>query len=129
MIKKLFLIIAMGALCAAVSFAATARQTADNPYAAYCGEYLFDISAFDSAGTLTVKVYYANGQFFLQSSRSETPDVPTPVEGQEGKFFIEDPDEGHWDIEFLKNDEGKFAKLHLINPGLGLDLTGEKIEK
>ncbi|MBN1938921.1 MAG: hypothetical protein JW843_05000 [Candidatus Aminicenantes bacterium] len=124
---RLFVTIAI--FCSALSFALEPGQGTDNPFAAYCGEYLFDISAFDSGGTLTVKVSYANGQFFFQSSRSDTADVPTPVEGKEGKFFIDDPDEGHWDIEFLKNAEGKYTRLHLVNEGLGLDLTGDRIEK
>jgi len=127
--KRVGILMMVAAFCTAFSYASGQQGTkTDNPYAALCGEYLFDLSAIDS-GSLNVKAFFENGQFFLQSSRSETPDVLTPVEGKEMKFTLDDPDEGRWDIEFMKNEAGKVTRLHLVNTGLGLDITGDKIEK
>jgi len=127
--KRVGILMLVASFCAAFSYASGQQGTKpDHPYAALCGEYLFDLSAIDS-GSLNVKAFFENGQFFLQSSRSETPDVLTPVEGKEMKFTLDDPDEGRWDIEFMKNDAGKVTRLHLVNTGLGLDITGDKIEK
>jgi len=101
------------------------KKAADR-YAAYCGEYQFDLSSY-GAGILTAKVYVENDSLYIWADKSEPPDVVSPVENSPTKFFLDDPDEGHWDIEFLKDDRGKFTKCRLINAGLGIDVVGEKI--
>jgi hypothetical protein len=51
-----------------------------------------------------------------------------PVEGKEFEFTVEDPDEGTYQIKFLKDDTGKFTKCHLFNDLMGMDVTGTKVE-
>ena len=99
---------------------------AQEKYAAFCGEYSFDLSAL-GAGTITAKFYAENDLFYAWASSSDSPDVLSPVEGKPEKFFIDDPDEGHWDFEFLKDDSGKFAKCRIVNEGMGIDVVGQRI--
>lgn len=95
-------------------------------YAAYCGEYQFDLASY-GIGTVTARVYAENDVLYIWASTSDDPDVLSPVEGQPAKFFIDDPDEGHWDIEFLKDDAGKYSKCHIVNTGAGIDAVGQRI--
>jgi hypothetical protein len=52
----------------------------------------------------------------------------TPVEGEKYKFFIDDDEEGHYDVIFLKDEGGKYTKCRVVNEGMGLDSTGTKIK-
>jgi len=123
--KRALTIFALAALCVAFSFAAGPQEKKAGPYDAYCGEYEFDMSAY-GGDQLLVKVFVENGQLMVWGDRSEPAEACTPVEGNPTKFTLEDPDEGHWDIEFLKDEKGNFTKCHLVNPGLGIDVTGNK---
>ncbi len=122
-------------LAAAAVLIANLALSADPPaqdkkpegkYAALCGEYSFDLSAY-GIGTIQAKVYVENDYLYVWASTSDSPDLLSPVEGQPAKFFIDDPDEGHWDFEFLKDDSGKYTKLRIVNAGMGIDSTGTRI--
>lgn len=95
-------------------------------YAALCGEYQFDLASL-GLGTITAKVYVENDVLRIWANTSDDPDTLNPVEGQPAKFFIDDPEEGHWDFEFLKDDAGKFTRLRLVNGGMGIDTVGQRI--
>ena len=126
--KRAWIFLAAAGLIAAYSFASEPQvKKAADKYAAYCGEYSFDLSSY-GAGLLTAKVYVENDAFYIWADKSEPPDVMNPVESEPTKFFLDDPEEGHWDIEFLKDDQGKFTKCRLVNTGLGIDVIGEKID-
>jgi hypothetical protein len=119
--------LAAAVLIAACSFASAAQdQKPAEKYAPYCGEYQFDLTAYGAA-IITAKVYVENDLLYIWADKSEPPDVMTPVENAPTKFFLDDPDEGHWDIEFLKDDQGKFSKCRLVNTGLGVDVVGDRI--
>jgi hypothetical protein len=126
--KRARVFLAAATLIAAFSFASgTQAIKAANKYAAYCGEYSFDLSSY-GAGLITAKFYVENDSFYIWADKSEPPDVMSPVENEPTKYFLDDPEEGHWDIEFLEDDQGKFTKCRLVNPGLGINVVGEKID-
>lgn len=119
---------AAAALIALVSIASEPQgKKAAEKYAAYCGEYQFDLTSYGE-GIITVQVYVENDSLYLWADKSEPPGVVSPVENSETKFFLDDPDEGHWDIEFLKDDQGKFTLCRLINKGFDIDVVGRKID-
>ena len=125
-LKRACVFLLASALIVAFSFAAEPQEKkAADKYAPYCGEYQFDLTSY-GAGLIAAKVYVENDALYIWADRSEPPDVMNPVENVPTKFFLDDPDEGHWDIEFLKDDQGKFTKCRLINAGLGIDVVGEK---
>ncbi len=126
--KRAILFLTAAALIAAFSFASgiQEKKPADK-YAAFCGDYRFDLTSF-GAPVITAKVYVENDELYVHTDTSDSPDRLSPVENEPAKFFIDDPDEGHWDFEFLKNDEGKFTKCRIINSGMGIDAVGEKID-
>jgi len=126
--KRAILFLAAAALIAAFSFASGSQEKkAADKYAAFCGEYRFDLTSY-GAGLITAEFYVKNDAFYIWADKSEPPDVMSPVENEPTKFFLDDPEEGHWDIEFLKDDQGKFTKCRLVNTGLGIDVIGEKID-
>jgi hypothetical protein len=125
--KRTMVILAAATLIAAFVFASGPQEKrAADKYAAYCGQYSFDLSSY-GVGAITVKVYVENEGIYIWADTSDSPDLMNPVENSETKFFLDDPDEGHWDFEFLKDDAGKFTKCHIINAEMGIDSVGEKI--
>ena len=126
--KRALVFLTAAVLIAALSFASGIqdKKPADK-YAAYCGQFQFDLASL-GAGTITAKFYVENDALYVQSDTSDSPDQLSPVENEPAKFFIDDPDEGHWDFEFLKDDKGKFSKCRIINTGMGVDTIGEKID-
>lgn len=101
------------------------KKAADR-YAALCGDYRFDLTAY-GADMVTARFYVENEEFFVQASTSQNPDLLSAAEGQPLKFFLDDPDEGHWDFEFLKDADGKVTKCRIVNAGMGIDATGDRI--
>jgi len=127
--KRIWGIFAAMVLIAVFSFASGPQEkSAAQKFTAYCGEYNFDLTSY-GAGLLTAKVYIENDALYMWADRSEPPDILNPVKNSETKFFLDDPEEGHWDIEFLKDDQGKFTKCRIVNPGLGIDAVGERISE
>lgn len=98
--RKLVSLVA-AALIAGLASASGAQETkAAEKYAALCGDYRFDLTAY-GADMITARFFVENSEFFVQASTSQNPDALSAVEGQPLKFFLDDPDEGHWDFEFL----------------------------
>ncbi len=125
--KRAILFLAAASLIAALSFASGAQEKkAAGKYDAYCGDYRFDLTSF-GAPVITAKVYVENDELYVHADTSDSPDKLSPVEKEPTKFFIDDPNEGRWDFEFLKDDKGKFTKCRIINSGMGIDAVGEKI--
>lgn len=125
--KRARVFLATAVLIAAFSFASGQQEKkVGDKYAAYCGEYSFDLTSY-GAGLITAKFYVENDAFYIWADKSEPPDVMSPVENEPTKYFLDDPEEGHWDIEFLKDGQGRFTQCRLVNPGLGIDVVGEKI--
>lgn len=125
--KRMLVSLAAAALIAGLAYASGIQEKkAADRYAALCGDYRFDLTAY-GAEMITARFFVENEEFFVQASTSQNPDALSPVDGQPLKFFIDDPDEGHWDFEFLKDDGGKVAKCRIVNAGMGIDATGDRI--
>ncbi len=127
--KRILFLMATVTLAAVFSSASGPQEKAiqaSDKYAPYCGEYRFDLTAYGDE-VITAKVYVENDALYLWADKSEPPDMMNPDENDPTKFFLDSPDEGHWDIEFIKDAKGKFSKCRLINAGLGVDVVGEKI--
>jgi len=126
--KRALVFLTAAALIATLSFASGIQEKKPaSKYDAYCGQYQFDLTSL-GAGTVTAMVYVENDALYVQSDTSDSPDQLSPVENEPTKFFIDDPDQGHWDFEFLKDDKGKFSKCRIINTGMGVNTVGEKID-
>ncbi len=126
--RHTWIVPAAAVLIALLSFASEPQgKKAADKYAAYCGEYQFDLTSYGE-GFITVEVYIENDSLYIWADKSEPPDIVTPVENSETKFYLDAPDEGHWDIEFLKDDQGKFTLCRLINEGLSINVVGKKID-
>ena len=126
--KRVMTVLAAAALVAALAYAAGPQEKgAAGKYAALCGQYRFDLTSFGGPLT-TVKVYTETDSIYVWADTSDSPDKISPVEGSDTKFFLDDPNEGHWDFEFIKDDKGKFSKCRIINAGMGVDATGARID-
>ena len=126
--KRTLFILAATALVTALSFASgiQEKKPADK-YAAFCGDYRFDLTSY-GAPVITAKIYVENDELYVHADTSDSPDKLSPVENEPTKFFLDDPDEGHWDFEFLKDDKGKITKCRIVNAGMGIDAVGERID-
>ncbi len=125
--KRALIFLFAAALIAALSFASEIQEKKPaDKYAAICGDYRFDLTSYN-IGVITARFYVENDGLYVQADTSEEPDMLSPVENEPTKFFIDDPEDGHWDFEFLKDDKGKVTKCRIINANLGIDSVGEKI--
>ncbi len=126
--KRAMVLLAAATLIAAFSFASGPQGTkAAGKYAALCGSYRFDLTSYGGP-VVTAKVYTEADGIYIHADTSNNPDKLSPVEGSDTKFFLDDPNEGHWDFEFLKDDKGKFTKCRIVNTGMGIDSTGDRID-
>ena len=100
---------------------------AKKKYADLLGDYEFDLADL-GMGVVVINVYAEGGSLWVWPETSGEPAEMTPVEGEKYKFFIDDDEEGHYDIIFLKDEEGKYTKCRVVNEGMGLDSTGTKIK-
>jgi hypothetical protein len=109
-----------------VSVSASTDEDLEKKYAPILGDYSFDMSS-QGYGVLKVTFYVENEKLLAITEVSSTPGQMEPVEGEDFKFAIEDPEEGTYSIKFLKDDTGKYTKCHLTNELMGMDVTGEKV--
>jgi hypothetical protein len=96
-------------------------------YAPILGQYEFDLSDM-GMGVLSVEFYVESGSLWAMAETSNEPGEMIPVEGKEFEFKIEDPDEGTYEIKFMKDDKGEYTKCHIKNETMGLDATGTKVK-
>jgi hypothetical protein len=93
-------------------------------YAPILGEYEFTTAG----GTFTLKFYVEGGALWADSG-DDRPATMEPVKDKVFDFTAEDPQAGIFEIKFLKDDQGKYNICHVVNSGMGLDVTGNKIIK
>ena len=96
-------------------------------YASVLGAYEFDATVY-GMGVFSVEVYVEYGSLWTFPDISDSAAEMTAVEGEEFSFLIEDPNEGNYKIEFLKDDQGKYTRCHVVNEFAGMDLIGTKIK-
>ena len=97
-------------------------------YAELLGDYEFDLADM-GMGVVVINVYAEGDSLWVWPETSTEPAELSAVEGEKYKFFIEDPEEGSYEISFLKGEDGKYTKCHVVNEGMGMDTTGTKIKK
>ncbi len=102
-------------------------QDLEEKYADIIGDYEFDLT--DSGmGMITVSFYVEGDSFWGWPSSSSSPAKLEPVEGNEYEFIVDDPDEGVYEVKFLKDENGQYTKCHTKNDTMGIDVIGAKIE-
>ena len=97
-------------------------------YAAIVGDYEFDMTDA-GMGVMNVNFYVADGALWALAETSSEPDKVEPVEGKEFEFTINDPDDGTYEIKFVKDESGKYTECHVKNEVMGFDLIGTKVKK
>jgi hypothetical protein len=126
--KKIISLMALAALV--LCGLALANQTDEElkkKYAVILGSYQFDMSDYEM-GIVKLEVYVEYGSLWAYPDIADSAIAMTVIEGKEFSFQIEDPDEGTYVLEFLKDDEGNYSKCHVINEFAALDVTGTKIK-
>lgn len=97
-------------------------------YAVLLGDYEFDMSEVGME-VLVINIYIEDDSLYAWPETSSEPAKLEPVAGEPMKFTVEDPDEGRYDVWFLKDDEGNYTKCRVVNEGQGMDVTGVKKDK
>ncbi|MFC2166259.1 hypothetical protein ACFLT2_14835 [Acidobacteriota bacterium] len=105
---------------------ARVQEDAEIKYASILGDYEFDMSSI-GMGVMTVTFYLEEGELLVVTETSSEPGKLEPVQGKEFVFIVEDPDEGTFNITFLKDETGKYTKCRIANENMNLDVDGNKI--
>ena len=112
-----------------VTLAQEKKQDLEKKYAVIVGDYEFDMTETGMGGVMIVNFYFEDGALWaLPETASEAAQM-VPVEGKEFEFTIGDPDEGTYEIKFLKDENGKYTKCQVKNDVMGFDLVGKKVKK
>jgi hypothetical protein len=111
----------------AIAFALQTDEELKKKYAPILGSYEFDMTDY-GMGVLSVDIYVEYGSLWAFPETSDSAGEMIAVEGKEFEFTIEDPTEGTYEIKFLKDETGKYAKCHVINEFAGMDVVGTKIK-
>jgi putative CocE/NonD family hydrolase len=77
-------------------------------------------------GAVTVQVYFKDGTLRTVEAGDAESTKFDPVEGQELRFTKVSSDKGTFQLEFLKDEEGRYTRFHVVNKMLKLDATGVK---
>ena len=76
--------------------------------------------------TTVMQVYFKDGSLKTIDSGDRTPTKFDPVEGQELRFVHTSPDKGTFQIEFLKDDQGRFTRFRVTNASQKFEATAAK---
>ncbi len=117
-------------ILAAAPSAATVTQEGDaqNKYAAIVGDYEFDLVQIGQ-GIVVVNVYVEGDALWVWPETSSDAAELTAVEGETFKFYVDDDEEGRYELTFIKDEEGMYTKCRVVNESMGLDTTGTKVKK
>lgn len=131
MLKRVTVFLAGLGMLAAVSAPCGLSSGQDDPavrYAPILGDYEFDLSE-SGMGVIVIKVYIEDATLFAWPETSNEPAELMPVEADGFVFRIDDPDEGAYDVTFFKDESGQYTKCRVVNAGMGMDVTGDRIVK
>lgn len=105
------------------------EEDLEKKYAPILGTYEFDLSDMGYEGFMVRTEFYVDsGSLWAVSNTSASePGKMIPVEGKKFEFTLEDPDEGTYEIKFLKDDKGEYTKCHIKNETIGMDVIGKKV--
>ena len=93
-------------------------------YAAYLGEYIFDMSA-DGGGDVPIKFFIKEGALWAVGTDLEELKF-APVEGEADAFKAVDEFFGDVLATFLKDEEDKYTLCHLVIKAMEIDAKGKK---
>lgn len=96
-------------------------------YAPILGEYELDLTEM-GMGILTATFYVEGGSLWGVNSADPEAGELIPIEGKTFDFTLEDTDEGMYTFTFLKNEDGKYTKVKIVNEEMGIEFQGEKIK-
>ena len=111
-----------------VVFTQEKTKDLEKKYAAIVGTYEFDLTD-QGLGATTVEFYVENDALWAWPETASGPAELEPVEGKVFEFFVEDPDEGLYEVKFMKDESGKYTKCHVKNDTAGMDVIGVKVEE
>jgi len=97
-------------------------------HAVVVGDYEFDMADM-GMGVMIINVYIEDDALWAWPETSNEPAKLDPVAGEAMKFTVEDPDEGTYNVWFLKDEKGNYNRCRVANEGQGMDVTGTKKEK
>jgi hypothetical protein len=127
-ILNLIVFLALGFL--AVRPALRAQEKTDEElkkeYAAILGEYEFDLTHLGGE-TQILRFYVEDGALWADSGDGRPAEME-PVGGEGFAFKAEDPENGLFEIEFLKDDQGEYTVCHVVNSAMGVDIKGTRIK-
>jgi len=104
-----------------VSFASGEQDVdLEKKYADILGSWEVDLSDA-GMGTLAVEFFAKDGRLWAQRELAN-PDPMIPVVGEEWKFTVD----SEWELEFMKDENGKYHKCKVINESAGIDTIGVK---
>jgi glutamine amidotransferase-like uncharacterized protein len=102
-------------------------QDSEKKYTEILGDYEFDLSD-KGIGILIIKFYVEDGALWARTETSYEPGELKPTEGKKYEFILDDPDEGLYELKFLKDEYGRYTKCYVKNSNLGIDTVGRKLE-
>jgi hypothetical protein len=104
-----------------VSFASGGQDVdLEKKYADILGSWEVDLTDA-GMGMLIVEFFAKDGRLWAQRELAN-PDPMIPVAGEEWKFTVD----SEWELEFIKDDNGKYHKCKVINEMAGIDTIGVK---
>jgi len=77
-------------------------------------------------GTIVVQVYFKDGTLRTVSAGDAESTRFDPVEGRELQFVTVSPKNGTFQIELLKDEQGRYTRYRVVNEKLNMDVTGGK---
>ena len=77
-------------------------------------------------GAVTVQVYFRDGTLRTVEAGDAESTKFDPVEGQELRFTKVSSEKGTFQLEFLKDEQGRYTRFRVVNETLKLDATGVK---
>lgn len=114
-------------LAGTIAFAFQTDEELKKKYVPILGSYEFDMTDYDM-DVLSVEIYVESGSLWALPDSADNPAEMIAVEGKEFEFKIEDPEDGTYELKFMKDDTGEYSKCHAINEFAGIDIIGTKIK-
>jgi putative CocE/NonD family hydrolase len=77
-------------------------------------------------GMIAVQVYFKDGTLRTVSAGDAESTRFDPVEGRELRFVTVSPKNGTFQLELLKDEQGRYTRFRVVNEKLNMDVTGVK---
>lgn len=91
------------------------------------GDFEFDLSDA-GLGVLIVKFTVEDGVLWAQTQAASEPFPLEAVPETEARYSANHPDEGTYEVTFLRDEGGRFARARIVNQTLGIDAYGRRLD-